>query len=27
VPGSCIVASVYIHGFQGLATAPIEFGS
>jgi hypothetical protein len=25
VPGSCIVASVYIHGFQGLATAPLEF--
>jgi hypothetical protein len=27
VPGSCIVASVYIHGFQGLATAPIQFAS
>jgi hypothetical protein len=25
VPGNCIVASVYIHGFQGLATAPITF--
>jgi len=24
-PGACIVASVYIHGFQGLATAPIQF--
>lgn len=24
-PGACIVASVYIHGFQGLATAPLEF--
>src|SRR5690606_21953469 len=23
-PGACIVASVYIHGFQGLATAPLE---
>jgi neocarzinostatin family protein len=25
VPGNCVVASVYIHGFQGLATAPIQF--
>lgn len=25
VPGNCIVAGVYIHGFQGLATAPITF--
>jgi hypothetical protein len=24
-PGSCVVASVYIHGFQGLATAPLHF--
>jgi hypothetical protein len=24
-PGACIVASVYIHGFQGLATHPIQF--
>jgi Neocarzinostatin family len=24
-PDSCIVASVYIHGFQGLATAPLHF--
>ena len=25
-PGTCVVASVYIHGFQGLATAPLAFG-
>jgi len=24
-PGACVVASVYIHGFQGLATAPLAF--
>jgi hypothetical protein len=24
-PGSCVVASVYIHGFQGLATARLHF--
>ena len=24
-PGACIVASVYVHGFQGLATAPLTF--
>jgi hypothetical protein len=24
-PGACIVASVYIHGFQGLATADLAF--
>jgi hypothetical protein len=24
-PGTCVVASVYIHGFQGLATAPLAF--
>ena len=22
---SCVIASVYVHGFQGLATAPLEF--
>jgi hypothetical protein len=27
VPDSCIVASVYIHGFQGLATAPLHFAA
>ena len=25
VAGSCVVASVYVHGFQGLATAPLQF--
>lgn len=24
-PGRCVVASVYVHGFQGLATAPLTF--
>lgn len=24
-PGTCVIASVYIHGFQGLATAPLAF--
>jgi hypothetical protein len=24
-PGTCVVASVYIHGFQGLATAELTF--
>jgi hypothetical protein len=24
-PGTCVVASVYIHGFQGLATATLQF--
>lgn len=24
-PGTCVVASVYIHGFQGLATAKLSF--
>jgi hypothetical protein len=24
-PGTCVVASVYIHGFQGLATAKLTF--
>ncbi|HEX8804696.1 MAG TPA: neocarzinostatin apoprotein domain-containing protein [Acidimicrobiales bacterium] len=26
-PGACIVASVYVHGFQGLATAPLTFAT
>ena len=25
-PGACVVAGVYIHGFAGLATAPLAFG-
>jgi hypothetical protein len=24
-PGACVIASVYVHGFQGLATAPLAF--
>ena len=23
--GACVIASVYVHGFQGLATAPLAF--
>lgn len=25
VAGACVVASMYVHGFQGLATAPVTF--
>lgn len=27
VAGSCVIVSVYVHGFQGLATAPLQFRS